>query len=161
MTVELNEVPSVKPIGFLDDLTVGGEIHLGSFGFTEDEILSFAERYDPMPFHVDAEAARTSIFGGLIASGIHTLAAVHALSIRSGFLTGTTVIVGAGIDELRFRRPVRANDKLSVTARILELTRSPKHNDRGVARISYTATNQRGEVALSFIDNHVLQAKPQ
>jgi acyl dehydratase len=156
----LNDVPSVKPIGLLHDLTIGQEIALGCFAFTEDDILTFATRYDPLPFHVDREVAKKSIFNGLIASGLHTLAAVHAMSIRCGFLSGPTIIVGAGIDELRFRRPVRPGDKLSVTARVLELNRSPRHNDRGVARIYYEATNQNGEVALTFIDNHVLQAKP-
>jgi acyl dehydratase len=153
-------VATVKPIGLLDNLTVGQEIALGCLEFTEDDILAFATRYDPLPFHVDRELAKASIFKGLIASGLHTLAAVHALSIRCGFLTGPTVIVGAGIDELRFRRPVRANDKLSVKARVLELSRSPRHKDRGVARIFYEVTNQNGEVALTFIDNHVLQAAP-
>lgn len=151
---------AVQPIGFLDDLKVGDELVLGTFSLTEEDILRFAKEFDPLPFHVDPQAARQSVFGGIIASGLHTLSCIHALSIRCGFLTGDTIIVGAGIDELRFRRPVRADDALTVTAKILSIVPSPKHKGRGTARISYGATNQNGEVALSFIDNHVIRSRP-
>src|SRR5690606_36103611 len=119
--------------------------------------LAFAQIFDPFSFHIDEERAKSSMFGGVIVSGLQTLSAIHALSMRGGFLTEANIVCGAGIDELRFIRPVRPGDILSVVAEVIELKASPKASEYGIARLKYWTDNQNGDVVLTFIDNHVVR----
>jgi acyl dehydratase len=100
-------------------------------------------------------------FRGLIVSGLQTLSAIHALSIRGGFLDQASIICGAGIDELRFLQPVRPGDALTVTAKITELKRPRRPNGHGIARLQYWVNNQNMILVATFIDNHVIKSNKE
>jgi acyl dehydratase len=144
---------------FLDDLTPGQRFTTPGLTLTEAEIIDFAWRYDPQPFHLDANAAAESPYGGLIASGFQSLAVCFRLFIQSGLLADASM-GSPGIDELRWLAPVRPGDTLHSEIEVLEVRPSSSKPDRGIARLKYQAVNQRGEVVLGFIVNHLLRRRP-
>ncbi len=143
---------------FLDDLTPGQRFTTPGLTLTEAEIIDFAWRYDPQPFHLDANAAADSPYGGLIASGFQSLAICFRLFIQSGLLADASM-GSPGIDELRWLAPVRPGDTLHSEIEVLEVRPSASKPDRGIARLKYQAVNQRHEVVLSFIVNHLLRRR--
>src|SRR5579871_83649 len=96
---------------YFEDFQVGETIHLGSREITAEEIIAFAHQWDPQPFHVDPDLAKESLFGGLVASGWHT-AVMYMRLLVDGFLNETASMGSPGIDELRWRKPVRPGDTL-------------------------------------------------
>jgi acyl dehydratase len=144
---------------FLDDLAPGQRFTSPGLTLTEAEIIDFAWRYDPQPFHLDANAAAGSPYGGLIASGFQSLAICFRLFIQSGILAESSM-GSPGIDELRWLAPVRPGDTLHSEIEVLEVRPSNSKPDRGIARLMYQAVNQRGEAVLSFIVMHLLRRKP-
>src|SRR3984957_21089717 len=116
ITVEILEKAD-RRLGYFDELEVGQSYHLGSTRISRASALAFAKIFDPFYFHGDEEAAKRSIFGGLIVSGLQTLSAVHALSIEGEFLCEESIVCGAGIDELGFLRPVRPDGFFAVVAK--------------------------------------------
>ena len=143
---------------YLDDLTPGQQFTTPGMTLTEAEIIDFAWRYDPQPFHLDANAAAESPYGGLIASGFQSLAICFRLFIQSGILAESSM-GSPGIDELRWLAPVRPGDTLHCEVQVLEVRPSSSKPDRGIARLRYTAVNQRPEVVLSFVVNHLLRRR--
>ncbi len=141
---------------YLDDLKPGDRFVSGGLTLTEAEIIDFAFRYDPQPFHLDANAAAESPYGGLIASGFQSLALCFRLFIQSGILAESSM-GSPGIDELRWLAPVRPGDTLHGRIEVLSVKPSSSKPDRGIARLKYQALNQRDEVVLSFIVNHLLK----
>ncbi len=124
-----------------DDLHVGLRLTTTqTYVMTADEIVEFAARFDPQPFHLDEQAASATGFGGLVASGLHTFAASCRLGHFERPLTAT--IAGLGIDELRMLHPVRPGDRLSQTTELVELRASRSHPDRGVVRARREVVNQ-------------------
>ncbi len=144
---------------YLDDLTPGQRFTSPGLTLSEAEIIDFAWRYDPQPFHLDATAALGSPYGGLIASGFQSLAICFRLFIQSGVLAESSM-GSPGIDELRWLAPVRPGDTLHSEIEVLEVRPSSSRPDRGIARLKYQAVNQRGETVLSFIVNHLLRRRP-
>jgi acyl dehydratase len=129
---------------YLEDLKAGQRFTTGTHPLTEDEIKAFAREYDPQPFHLDAEAARHSFFGGLAASGWHTAAISMRLQVDSGPpLAGG--MIGAGM-ELSWPRPTRPGDVLHVESEILEVTPSRSKPDRGFITLKSQTLNHKGEV---------------
>lgn len=104
---------------YFEDLNLGHQIRTGSYTVSAEEIISFATQYDPQPMHMDAEAAKHSIFGELVASGWHTLAITMRLMVLAKPL-GDIPLVGLGGDEVRFLRPLRPNDVVHVEAEITD-----------------------------------------
>lgn len=143
---------------YLDDLTPGQRFTSPGLTLTEAEIIDFAWRYDPQAFHLDANAAADSPYGGLIASGFQSLAICFRLFIQSGILADSSM-GSPGIDELRWLAPVRPGDTLHSEIEVLEVRPSNSKPDRGIARLKYNAVNQRGEVVLGFIVIHLLRRK--
>ena len=117
---------------------------------TEEEIVDFARRFDPQSFHLDAEAAKDSDFGGLIASGWHTGAMWMRLYVDS-LLGGGSGQGSSGIEELRWLAPVRPGDTLSGRLTVLETTPSERHPDRGTIRIRGEMVNQDGVTVMSMV----------
>jgi acyl dehydratase len=129
---------------YLDDLRVGDRFESPGYTLTEADIIGFALKYDPQPFHLDVEAAKATPFGGLIASGFQTLALGFRVLHQTGWMT-TANLGGIGIDELRWLRPVRPGDTLRTTTIIKEVTPSKSKPDRGVLKHDVIVRNQRGD----------------
>ena len=127
---------------------VPGAIHdLGSVVVDEQEIIAFAQQFDPQPFHLDKEWAEKSTFGGLIASGWHTACMAMRL-IVDHYLSEVSSEGSPGIDELRWLRPVRPGDQLSVRATILDARLSRSRPERGIVRSQIETLNQDEEVVM-------------
>lgn len=134
---------------YFEDYVVGESLTYGDYLVTEKEIREFAGRYDPQPFHVDAEAAKQSIFGGLIASGWHT-ASISMRMLVDHFVSRRSGMGSPGIDELRWLQPVRPGDRLKVRSTVIESRRSKSKPDRGLVRVRHETINQRDEVVMTF-----------
>ena len=154
-------MPFSHPIDdrYFDDY-VEGDVHdLGSIAVELDEVLSFARRFDPQTMHVDPEGAKKTPFGGLIASGWHTAAMMMRL-LADNFLSAASSIAPPGIDELRWLRPVRPGDRLSLRVTVLEANRSRSKPDRGMVRGLVEVLNQDGEVAMSLKPMNLVRCRP-
>jgi len=134
-----------------------GEIRrFGAYTFSREEIVEFASRYDPQIFHLDEGAARRGPWGGLIASGWHTAAACMRLLVDELVDERQGSLGSPGVDELRWLRPVRPGDTLSVETEVLD-KRPSRRPDRGTVRMRLTARNQRDEEVLSMITIGILR----
>ncbi len=143
---------------WFDDFKAGQRFDTEGYTFTESSIIDFALQYDPQYFHLDRERAAHSIYGGLVASGFHTLAVVFRLIVQARiFWPGN--LGGKGIDELRWLRAVRPGDTIRVTCRVLELLPSSQP-DRGNMRMSVLAANQYTETVLTGVLLPVIQRRP-
>ena len=134
---------------FFEDYTVGETFEYGDHEISEHEIVEFARRYDPQPFHVDPEAARQSIYGGLIASGWMT-GSVMMRMLVDHFLSPLSGMGSPGIDDVRWLQPVRPGDRLRVRLTVLEQRRSKTRPDRGLIQLRQEALNQNDEVVMTI-----------
>ncbi|HYA04621.1 MAG TPA: MaoC family dehydratase [Xanthobacteraceae bacterium] len=129
---------------------VEGDIHtFGSVAVEADEIVAFAQRFDPQLFHVDPQGAKQTVFGGLIASGWHTAALMMRLYVEH-YLTHVASFASPGLDELRWTKPVRPGDRLSVRVTVLKTTPSKSKPDRGVVTSFIEVLNQADEVVMTL-----------
>lgn len=139
----------------LDELIVGEIFETQGYTLSQADITGFAFSFDPQPFHIDEMAAQQSIFGGIIASGFHTIAICFRLFIQCGIFTKSS-LGGTGLDEVRWFAPVRAGDTLTAEVEVINLVPSKSKEDRGVAVLQYRGYNQRKELVVSFYGNHYL-----
>lgn len=135
---------------YFEDFRIGETWQSAPVTLTEAEIMDYARVYDPQPIHTDPEAAADGPFGSVIASGWQIAALSMRLFVESGGY-GDTPVVGMGIEKLRWRRPVRPDDTLTVTREVIALDRSEKRPDRGMIRTQVSMTNQDGEVVMTLI----------
>ena len=126
---------------YLEDFAAGQEFDLGQRSVTRDEIVAFARMFDPQPFHVDEAAAARSIYGGLIASGWHTVSLFMRLLV-DGLLRDSASMGSPGVDEVRWPNPVRPGDVLTASAAIADVRQSRSRPDRGVVSTRYAMRNQ-------------------
>jgi acyl dehydratase len=134
---------------YFEDYVPGLEVDCGSFSISEAEIIAFAKEYDPQPFHIDPVGAAEGPYGGLIASGWQTMSLVMRLLVEH-FLDGQTSLGAAGVDEIRWPRPVRPGDTLRVHATVCEARRSRSKPDRGIVRSEITVTNADAETVMTL-----------
>ena len=144
---------------YFEDLTPGWRFDSGARRIDADEIKAYARQFDPQPFHLDEEAAKASLFGGLAASGWHTAGLTMRLLVDGAFRPAGGV-VGAGIDEFRWPRPVRPGDTLHVVSTVVEVRESKSRPGIGIVRVRHTTLNQNDEPVQDFIANHVVQRRP-
>lgn len=135
---------------FLEDIEIGETWTSQTIVLTEDEIIAFGRANDPQPMHTDAEAAASGRFGGLIASGWQVAALSMRLFVESGGY-GATPVVGLGIDELRWMKPVRPGDHLHVVREVIEARQSRSKPQRGIIRTRVSVINQDGDTALTMV----------
>jgi acyl dehydratase len=148
MTMTTADEPHRDGRLYLDDLKVGQRFTSGTCVVDEAEIKAFARQFDPQPFHLDDVAAKSTLFGGLAASGWHTAAMTMKLLVDSGLpLQGG--ILGAG-GEIAWPQPTRPGDTLQVESEVLEITPSRSRPDRGVAVVRSLTRNQKNEVVQSL-----------
>ena len=144
---------------FLEDFAVGQTFHSGRVRIDKEQIKTFGAEFDPQPFHLDEEAARDTIFGGLAASGWHTAAITMRLLVESD-LKPAGGIVGAGADEFRWPRPVRPGDELRAESEVLEVRPSRSRRDQGLIKVRTTTLNQNNEAVQVIIGNLVVPRRP-
>jgi acyl dehydratase len=134
---------------YFEDYIEGESHDLGTIAVEAEEIIAFAKRFDPQPFHVDPEAAKRTQFGGLIASGWHTASLTMRL-FADHYLTQVASLASPGLDELRWLKPVRPGDTLSARATVLKAAPSKSKPDRGAVTSLVETFNQAGEQVMSF-----------
>jgi acyl dehydratase len=143
---------------YFEDYLPGAVFEYGEIRVTEAEIIGFARRFDPQYIHVDPDAAARGPFGGLIASGWHTAAMMMRL-IVDNFLPASASLGSSGIEELRWLKPVRPGDVLSVRLSVLEATRSRSKPDRGVVRTLCEVLNENREVVMSLKAMNIIASR--
>ncbi|WP_254532954.1 MaoC family dehydratase [Natrinema gelatinilyticum] len=134
---------------YFEDIEVGTTRELGDYHVTSEEIIEFAEQYDPQPFHLDAAAAAESAFGELVASGWHT-ASISMRMLVENYLNENAGMGGRGVDELRWQRPVTPGDTLSLRTEVVDKRPSETDPYRGNVDTHIEVLNQDDEVVLSY-----------
>ncbi len=134
---------------YFEDFRVGEKIHTKEKTLSAEEIIEFAELYDPQPFHIDEIAAAESPYGGIIASGFHTIGTSFRLFIDTGVI-GTTGMGSPGMDSIRWVKPVRPGDTLRVEAEVIETRASRSEPERGIVLMDFMTFNQDNELVLSI-----------
>ena len=157
--LHLEERVMMKTLYF-EDFMVGDRFESPGITVTEGQIIDFAMQFDPQVFHLDVEAAKKTIYKGLIASGIHTIALTFRLFLMTGALNAENSLGSPGFDELRWLLPVRPGDTLRAVGEVLELRPSKSQSDRGIVRLRYTALNQKDELVFSVNGNQIVRRKP-
>ena len=146
---------------YFEDIQVGATREsVDDHELTAEEIIEFCSKWDPLPFHVDERAAAATPVGKLFTSAIHTV----AIAIRLGHQLSTeptATEIGLGWDEVRFRAPACAGDRLRVRGEIVEARPSSSKPDLGVIRSRLTLTNQRGETVISFLASAMVRRRPK
>jgi acyl dehydratase len=144
---------------YFDDYRKGEVVEVGDYLVTREEIIDFARRYDPQPFHVDEAAAGESIYGGLIASGWMTCGVLMRMLVDD-FVPEVSSMGSPGIDELRWLKPVRPGDRLRARVTVVDLRRSTSRPDRGIIHFHQEAINQNDDVVLSMRGMGMYKCRP-
>ena len=142
---------------YFEDLCDGEHLHCKPVVMTQDAIIEFAKKYDPQPFHIDGNVASESIFGGLIASSLHTLSACTGAIVEAQ--GNIAILSGVGMHEVKMYSPVRLGDVLLVKAWWTELKRSRSKPDRGIASIRCRVTNQQDETVTKYGYRYLIACK--
>ena len=145
---------------YFEDLEIGRVTEFGSYDVTREEVLEFARKYDPQPFHLSDEEAAKTHFGRIAASGWHTTAMTMAVIARHVVAHEQAGLGSPGIDELRWKKPVYPGDTLNVRGEILEKTPSRSRPEMGSFRTRTTVTNQNGETVMTFISIVLIRRRP-
>lgn len=145
---------------YFEDLKVGAETQFGSYQVTRDEVIEFARKYDPQPFHLSDEEAAKTHFGRLAASGWHTAAMTMAVIARRVVDQKQAGLGSPGIDELRWKKPVFPGDTLHVRGKIIDKTPSRSRPEMGSFRTETTVTNQDGDVVMTFQSIVLIRRQP-
>ena len=143
---------------YFEDYVPGSVFEYGKIMLSEEEIVQFAEQFDPQFIHTDPHAAVEGPFAGLIASGWHTAAVMMRLFVDH-YLSHIASMASPGIDELRWSRPVRPGDSLSIRVAVLEANRSRSKPDRGMVRSLIEVLNQNREVVMSLQAINILRCR--
>ncbi|OLL32757.1 dehydratase [Burkholderia sp. SRS-W-2-2016] len=131
-----------------EDLEVGASREVGKHTFMRDEIVEFAQKFDPQPFHLDEAAAAESPFRGLVASGWHTCSVMMGMLVRN-VLAGSTSMGSPGIDEIRWLKPVRVGDTITMMTVTVDKRVSESKPDRGIVSTRWEGINQHGELVIT------------
>lgn len=134
---------------YFEDYLPGAVHEFGSITINEAEIIEFGRRFDPQPFHTDSEKAKQTVFGGLIASGWHTAGIAMRLLVDN-YVSKVASLGSPGVDEVRWRKPVRPGDTLSIRATVIEAKLSRSKPDQGTTRSYIEVLNQNGEVVMTW-----------
>ena len=144
---------------YWDDYEVGQKFALGSTSFTEQEIVDFARQFDPQPFHIDPEAAKKSMYGGIIASGWHVAAKMMRLFVDN-YVDRRTALGSPGLDELRWLKPVRAGDTLTGWVVCGGKVPSKSRPIMGIIHEHWEVTNQKGELVMTTKGINMVKRRP-
>jgi acyl dehydratase len=145
---------------YFEDLEISAETYFGSYEVTREEVLEFARKYDPQPFHLSDEEAAKTHFGRLAASGWHTCAMTMAVIARHVVDEEQAGLGSPGIDELRWRRPVFPGDTLHVRGKIVDKTPSRSKPEIGSFRSEMTVSNQDDQPVMTFTSIVLIRKRP-
>lgn len=149
----------MKPIKYFEDYRVGArEPLVGEYELTRDEIIEVGRRWDPQPFHLDEQAARSSVFGGLVAASAHLFAISSWMSTKMPHRTAA--VAALGFDELRIPNPARVGDRISASAVCLSKRESRSRPGIGIIQSRMELKNQRDEVVLSMKSTFMVAKRP-
>ena len=159
MGAVLHSTDVAPAIRYFEDFHPGQVIAVGTVAVSEDDIIAFARQYDPQPMHIDPGAATNTIYGGLIASGWHTVSLFMRLLVEN--LVAKTVSLGSpGVDELRWPLPVRPKDRLSGQMEVLETRASSSRPTMGIVRWRGEVRNQQGQLVMSLLGTNFFGRRP-
>jgi acyl dehydratase len=153
-------VTSSVPDRYLDDFEAGMSFEFGDYPMTEDDIIGFAQKFDPQPFHTERQPPSDAAHTTLIASGWHTCAATMRMLVDN-FISWRTFLPSPGNDELRFVRPVHPGDRLRVKLSVISVRGSASKPDRGIVVARLETLNQKSEVVLSMTTPIFVRRRPQ
>jgi acyl dehydratase len=145
---------------YFEDFQVGEVLISPTFLASEEDIVWFAERYDPQYYHLDTERARQSMFGGLVAGGFQTAAIAWGLALRTGYFEGTAV-AGIEIESLRWLLPMRVGDVVHAEFKLVEGRPSRSNPGLATTKFEYTIVNQRGECILRTKLVQIMKCRPK
>ena len=146
---------------YLEDLAVGQTASFGAYRVTREEVLEFARKYDPQPFHLSDEAAAQTHFGRLSASGWHTCAMVMAMVVENLKANRQAGLGSPGIDMLKWLKPVYPGDTLRCETEILEKRVSASRPDMGIYKSLMRVFNQDDVMVMTFVSNGLVQTRPK
>lgn len=152
--------PPRAPSIHWEDFHVGDVREFGAMTLRREDIVDFARRFDPQPFHLDAEAGAKTHFGGLVASGWHTASLMMRMLVQH-FIPRASSLGSPGIDELRWLRPVRPGDRLRARLTVIEVKPSRSKPDRGVLHQRTEVLNQHGETVMTCLGMGMYLRAPQ
>src|SRR3990167_3143663 len=147
------------PMQYFEDLEIGAVSRFGSYDVTREEVIEFASKYDPQPFHLDDEAAAKTHFGRLSASGWHTCAMTMAMMVENLKTHRQAGLGSPGMDSLRWKKPVYPGDTLRVETELLEKRRSSSRPEMGLFKSRVQVFNQNDEVVLEMISNGMIEVR--
>src|SRR5512132_696371 len=145
---------------YLEDFSPGQRFTSGRLRVERERIKAFAAEFDPQPFHLDEDQARTSLFRGLAASGWHTAAVTMRLLVESE-LKPAGGILGIGFDEFRWPRPVRPGDELRLESEVMDVRPSKSRPEQGLIKVRTTTLNQNGDAVQIMIGNLMVRRRPK
>ncbi|MDZ4307332.1 MaoC family dehydratase [Allopontixanthobacter sp.] len=146
---------------YFEDIEVGSSKTFGRYEVTREEVLKFAEAYDPQPFHLDDEAAAQTHFGRLSASGWHTCAMTMRMMVEDMKIHQQAGLGSPGVDQLRWVKPVYPGDTLSCRSEILEKRRSKSRPEMGIFKSKSQTFNQHGDLVLEMVSNGLIRVRDQ
>lgn len=141
---------------FFEDLELGKSDRFGAYEVTCDEVVDFAKKYDPQPFHIDEEMAKQSVFGGLCASGWHTCAMTMRILVDHMTDQGLASMGSPGVDGIKWKKPVFPGDTLSVSGEVLEKRESESRPNLGLIKSNYRVFNQKDELVMEVVTNAMI-----
>lgn len=141
---------------FFEDLELGKSDRFGAYEVTRDEVVDFAKKYDPQPFHIDEEMAKQSVFGGLCASGWHTCAMTMRILVDHMTDQGLASMGSPGVDGIKWKKPVFPGDTLSVSGEVLEKRESESRPNLGLIKSNYRVFNQKDELVMEVVTNAMI-----
>jgi acyl dehydratase len=147
-------------VQYFEDITVGATARFGAYPVTRDEVIEFARKYDPQPFHLSDEAAATTHFGRLSASGWHSCAMVMAMLVEQLRAVEQAGLGSPGIDELRWLTPVYPGDTLRCETEVLDKRVSRSRPEMGIYKSRLTAFNQHDVAVLTMVSNALIATRP-
>jgi acyl dehydratase len=146
-------------VQYFEDIAVGTKARFGDYAVTREEVVAFAAKYDPQPFHLSDEAAAQTHFGRLSASGWHTCAMTMAMLVEHLKANKQAGLGSPGIDELRWLKPVYPGDRLRCESEVLEKRRSASRPEMGIFKSRMAVFNQDDVMVMTFISNGLVETR--
>ena len=145
---------------FYEDIKIGETEEFGTYPVTREEVIDFASKYDPQPFHMDEELAKNSVFGDLCASGWHTGAMMMNMLVNQTMGSGMASMGSPGLDKVEWLKPVFPGDTLSLRGKIIEKRESKSRPNLGLLKSEYEVLNQKSEVVMRTVANSMILKRP-